>query len=183
MPARRGKPTSRLRCIRPAIAHTIRGTAELALRYSIIPSASTAEPSHYQWRLRAGWGCWSMGNATASSGAAVGQFTGLRACWSSGRRCRIRSTCQGRAGRSSGRSRRSAGAAGPSRDNGLDGAADRVRRTKLEYTAARGRHDHVTFLELADASVRCAGLGVKLYLPTSDEARAGLRCSIIADLF
>jgi hypothetical protein len=43
----------------------------------------------------------------------------------------------------------------------------------LECTAARGRLDHATFLELADASVRCTGLGVKLYMPRSHEALAG----------
>ncbi len=37
-------------------------------------------------------------------------------------------------------------------------------RTMQEYTAARGRHDHATFRELADASVRCTGLVVKLLL-------------------
>ena len=42
-----GRTTGRLGCIRPATAHAIGGTAELALRYSII-SASTAGPTHYQ---------------------------------------------------------------------------------------------------------------------------------------
>ncbi len=42
-----------------------------------------------------------------------------------------------------------------------------------EYTAARARLDHATFRERADASVRCTGLGVKLYMPRSDEALAG----------
>ena len=41
-----------------------------------------------------------------------------------------------------------------------------------QYTAASGRLDHATFRERADASVRCAGLGVKLYMPRSDEALA-----------
>ena len=63
----------------------------------------------------------------------------------------------------------SAGAAGPSQ--GL--RAGRISgRTKPEYTAASGRHDHATFRELADASVRCLGLGARL-LAMSDEARAG----------
>ena len=42
-----------------------------------------------------------------------------------------------------------------------------------EYTAASRRLDHVTFRERADASVRCTGHGAKLYMPRSDEARAG----------
>ncbi len=41
-----------------------------------------------------------------------------------------------------------------------------------EYTASSGRLDHATFRERADASVKCTGLGVKLYMPRSDEARA-----------
>ncbi len=41
-------------------------------------------------------------------------------------------------------------------------------RTLPDYTAARGRLDHATFREQADASVRCKGLGVKLYMPRSD---------------
>ncbi len=42
-----GRTTGRLGYIRPATAHFIGGTAELALRYSII-SASTAGPIHFQ---------------------------------------------------------------------------------------------------------------------------------------
>ncbi len=42
----------------------------------------------------------------------------------------------------------------------------RRRRTMPEYTAACGRLDHAAFLERANASVRCTGLGVKLYMPT-----------------
>ena len=42
-----------------------------------------------------------------------------------------------------------------------------------EYTAASGRPDRATFRERADASVRCTGFGVKLYMPRSDEACAG----------
>ncbi len=36
-------------------------------------------------------------------------------------------------------------------------------QTKQEYTAARRQHDHatVTYLEWADASVRCTGLGAR----------------------
>ena len=41
-----------------------------------------------------------------------------------------------------------------------------------EYTAASGRHDHATFRERADASIRCPGLGAKLYMPRPDEAWA-----------
>ncbi len=41
-----------------------------------------------------------------------------------------------------------------------------------EYTAASERLDHATFRERADASVRCSELGVTLYMPRSDEARA-----------
>jgi hypothetical protein len=52
-----------------------------------------------------------------------------------------------------------------------------------EYTAARRRLDHATFRERADASDRCTGLEVKLYMPTSDKARAWYACSIMADLF
>ncbi len=47
-------------------------------------------------------------------------------------------------------------------------------------------YDYATFLERANASVRCTGvtgLEVKLYMSTSDKARAGYECSIIADLF
>ncbi len=52
--------------------------------------------------------------------------------------------------------------------------AGRIRRMAMpEYTAASGRLDHATIRERADASVRCMGLGVKLYMPRSDEARAG----------
>ncbi len=54
------------------------------------------------------------------------------------------------------------------------------RRTRPEYSAARGRLDRATFLELADASVRCTGLGVKLYMSRSDEARAG--CLLSTDV-
>ena len=39
-------------------------------------------------------------------------------------------------------------------------------RTKPEYTAASGRHDHASFRELADASVRCPGLGARLAVGT-----------------
>ena len=42
-----------------------------------------------------------------------------------------------------------------------------------EYTVARGRFDHATFLERADVSVLCTGLGVKLYMPRPEQARAG----------
>ncbi len=52
-----------------------------------------------------------------------------------------------------------------------------------EYTAASGRLDHATFRERADASVRCTGLGVKLYMPRSDEARAGYLFIIDAKMF
>ncbi len=38
---------------------------------------------------------------------------------------------------------------------------------------ACGRLEHATFRERADASVRCTGLGVKLYMPMSDKALAG----------
>ena len=62
-----------------------------------------------------------------------------------------------------------AGAAGPS--EGLR-AGWTSGRTKQEYTTTSGRHDHATFLERADASVRCTGLGARL-LATADEARAG----------
>ena len=55
-----------------------------------------------------------------------------------------------------------------------------IRRTALpEYTAASGRLDHATFWERADASVRCTGLGVKLYMPRSNEALAGGNLFII----
>ncbi len=46
-------------------------------------------------------------------------------------------------------------------------------RNKPEYNAAHGRLDHATFQERNNASVRCTGLGVKLYMPMSDEAWAG----------
>ena len=62
----------------------------------------------------------------------------------------------------------SAGAAGPFQ--GLQ-AGRSSRRTKQEYPAANGRHDHATFRERADASVRRPRLGARL-LATSDEARA-----------
>ena len=74
-----------------------------------------------------------------------------------------------------------AGAAGPSRDYWPGGAS---RRTKPEYPAASGRHDHATFRERAEASVRYSGLGARL-LATSDEARAGFKlvhCIITAFL-
>ncbi len=45
-------------------------------------------------------------------------------------------------------------------------------QTEPEYTAARGRLDHATNREQADASVRCTGLGARL-LAMADEARAG----------
>jgi hypothetical protein len=48
----------------------------------------------------------------------------------------------------------------------------------LEYTEARGQLDHVTYRELADASVQHKGLGVKLYMPRSDEVQAGYLLSI-----
>ncbi len=41
-----------------------------------------------------------------------------------------------------------------------------------EYTAARGRLDHATFQERADASDRCTGLEVKPYMSTTDKALA-----------
>ena len=62
----------------------------------------------------------------------------------------------------------SAGASGPS--EGLR-AGRSSGRTKPEYTAASGRHDHAT-TGRAEASVRRPGLGARL-LATSDEARAG----------
>ncbi len=46
-------------------------------------------------------------------------------------------------------------------------------RTKPKYTAARGRPDHATFLDQANAPVQSTGLGFKLYMPRSVEARAG----------
>ncbi len=52
-----------------------------------------------------------------------------------------------------------------------------------EYTAASGRLDQATFRERADASVRCTGLRVKLYMPRSDEARAGYLFIIDVKLF
>ena len=52
-----------------------------------------------------------------------------------------------------------------------------------EYTAASGRLDHATFRERANASVRCTGLGLKLYMPRSDEARAGYLFIIDAKMF
>ena len=52
-----------------------------------------------------------------------------------------------------------------------------------EYTAASGRHDHTTFLERAEESIRCPGLGAKLYMPRSDEARAGYLFIIDAKMF
>ena len=63
----------------------------------------------------------------------------------------------------------SAAAAGPS--EGLR-AGRSSGRTKPEYTAASGRHDHATFGSGADASVRRPGLGARL-LAMSDDARAG----------
>ncbi len=53
------------------------------------------------------------------------------------------------------------------------------RRTKPEYTATRGRLDHATFGERADASVRCTGLGVKINF---HQGPGRVRCSIIAIL-
>ncbi len=54
-------------------------------------------------------------------------------------------------------------------------------RTKPEYTAARGRHDHVTYRKRADASVRCTGLGVKPLCANVGRGQGRVRCSIIAD--
>ncbi len=55
-----GRTTGRIGYIGPTTTHAIGGTAELALRYSII-SASSAGPSRFEERLRAGRGCGSMG--------------------------------------------------------------------------------------------------------------------------
>ena len=52
-----------------------------------------------------------------------------------------------------------------------------------EYTAASGRLDHATFREQANASVRCKGLGVKLYMPRSVEVRPGYLFIIDAKMF
>jgi hypothetical protein len=52
-----------------------------------------------------------------------------------------------------------------------------------EYTAASERLDHETFWERADASVRCTGLGIKLYMPRSDEALVGYFFIIDAKMF
>ena len=54
-----------------ATGHAIGGTAQLALRYSIIP-ATTASGG-----LRAGRSCWRMGTAAATAGGAC-PFWGLR---------------------------------------------------------------------------------------------------------
>ena len=50
-----------------------------------------------------------------------------------------------------------------------------IRRTAMpEYTAASGRHDHATFWERADESVRCSGFWAKASTRRStDRARAG----------
>jgi hypothetical protein len=53
----------------------------------------------------------------------------------------------------------------------------------LEYTTASGQLDHATIRERADASVPCTGLGVKLYMPRSNEARAGYHFIIDAKMF
>ncbi len=50
----------------------------------------------------------------------------------------------------------------------------------LEYTAAS---DHATFRERANSSVRCTGLGVKLYMPRSDEAWVGYLFIIDTKMF
>ena len=67
----------------------------------------------------------------------------------------------------------STGAAGPSESEGLR-AGRSSGRTKPEYTAASGRHDHATTGAGRHVSpgVRRPGLGARL-LATSDEARAG----------
>jgi hypothetical protein len=67
-----------------------------------------------------------------------------------------------------------AGAAGPFQRLRA-GWSSSLRRTKPEYTAARGQHNHATFREQADASVRCTGLGANYLLwPT----RPGPGCSL-----
>jgi hypothetical protein len=83
-----------------------------------------------------------------------------------------------RAGRGSGRRRRAKDFPGTmGRPEAADAAVDSARAAVLpeglragrircltmpEYTAARGRHDHATFRERADASVRCSGFEAKL---------------------
>ena len=59
----------------------------------------------------------------------------------------------------------SAGAAGPLQGQRPGRSSG---RTKPEYTVASGQHDHATFRERADESVRCPGLGA-----SSDKALAG----------
>ncbi len=65
----------------------------------------------------------------------------------------------------------SAGAAVPSEEL----RAGRICRMAMpEYTAASGRHDHATFRERADESVRCSGFWAKASTRRStDRARAG----------
>jgi hypothetical protein len=143
-----GRTTGRLGDIRPDTARAIGGTAKLA--YDTL-SSPHSPPDPLSDNYGPAEGCWSMGNAAAPAGA-VGPFTGLRAGRSSGRRRRRhrrRRTFQGlRAGRSR-------------------------RWTLPEYIAARERLDHATFRKRADASVRCTEIGVTLYMPRFDEARAG----------
>jgi hypothetical protein len=128
----------------PTTAHAIGGTAELALRYSII-SASSAGPSRFKERLRAGRGCGSMGQHRRFR-------RGRRTYW---------------LGRAADDAADAAGAAVPTRNYWPDGAAD-----GLSQSTSR-RADNTTTRpsgEWADASVRCTGLGVS---NTSDEAWAG----------
>jgi len=116
-----GRTTGRLGYIRPTTAHAIGGTAELALRYSYhlhLPPGRAASRSDYGPDGAAG--VWS--NAVVSAGAA-GPFRdyGPDRSRRRRRRRRRRSTFQGlRAGWSGG-------------------------RTKPEYPATSGRHDHATF--------------------------------------
>jgi hypothetical protein len=105
---------------------------------------------------------------------ATGLFTGLRAGRGSGkplpscRYCRTFPATTGRQGAAD-VAVDYAGAAVPFEEL----RARRIsRRAMLDYTAASGRLDQATFWERADASVRCTGLGVKLYMPRSDEAQA-----------
>ncbi len=120
-----GRTTGRLGDIRPDTAHAIGGTAELALRYSLI-SALTAGPKRYSVMV--------MGRPGAAGACATPPHP-------PGPQDRLRDYGPARAADAAAES---AGAAGPFRDYGPAGSSGRRRRrrrTAVPFRGTTGRTD------------------------------------------
>ncbi len=114
-----GRTAGRLGDIRPDTAHSIKGTAELALRHSIIPAFAAGPKQH----------------SVMTNGR-----QGAAGAWSTpphppGPQDRLRD--YGPAG-SNRRRRRAAGAEGPSRDYGPAGSSGCLRRLRRDSSTFRG---------------------------------------------